>query len=249
MKKFKNVLKSIWKKVNSTTGDRMVTILALLTALISVVFSSRHDDFEEKSTEFQSKMQDKQNKFNKDSQKAEFNFAKSQASLVIGTKINETDLKRINVYDESKQLELTQDFPKLEITTKVGHILKITPIISHFLNTDTPYIDMTVRMYENDVVNFYDKEIIDGFLSNVINFYPAKGVGNYYVFYLIQGTGDKNYLVITGMRNIVGSDDIALSFVAGNAEMLSTVNIIDEDYKKEFFALKSFLEKSGIPIS
>lgn len=103
MKRFKNVLKSIWKKVNSTTGDRMVTILALLTALISVVFSSRHDNFEENATELQSKMQDKQNKFNKDSQKAEFDFAKSQASLVIGTKINEKDLKRMNVYDESKK--------------------------------------------------------------------------------------------------------------------------------------------------
>lgn len=138
-----------------------------------------------------------------------------------------------------------------------GWLSKIYIINSCFKDESNPFIDMT-KYYNN--AQIFGEEITNGvqsdgslwveeagkklsfFNSNFINFYPEINLNIFYQFYLLEGSNKQVQLFMFGCDKI-GKE--FFPFVFDRRGIASTVNSVNESFRKEYLALADYLKKMG----
>lgn len=194
-------------------------------------------------------------------------FNQSLSSLNVEVQLNQ--INNVNFKNELKPITIKDitgntlgsalvDFLKFYINS--GWLSRIYVIESCFRDEEHPYVDMT--KYYNNAQNF-GKNFVEHtenrgtlcieeagnrnriFCKAVINFYPEINPSTFYHFYLVEGSDKKYQLFMYGMDIFNGN---ILPFVMDRRGIISTVNTLNSTFRKEYFQLSDYLQKSGYNI-
>lgn len=194
-------------------------------------------------------------------------FNQSLSSLNVEAQLNQinnanfkNELKPITIKDTAGNTlgSALVDFLKFYINS--GWLSRIYVIESCFKDEEHPYVDMT--KYYNNAQNFginfvehtenggtlWIEEVgnrIRIFCKEVINFYPEINPSTFYHFYLVEGS-DKKYQLFMYGKDIFNGNK--LPFVMDRRGIASTVNTVNPTFRKEYFQLSEYLQKSGYNI-
>jgi len=191
-------------------------------------------------------------------------FNGSLAPLVVEVQLNQNiddsgrqEVKQFELRTQTGEIIGVGETNFLNLFVNSGWLSKIYVIDSCFKDESNPFIDMT-KYYNN--AQIFGEEIKKGvqsggslwvdedekklsfFNSNFINFYPEINLSVFYQFYLIEGANKQVQLFMFGCDKI---GEEPFPFVFDRRGIASTINSVNESFRKEYLALSDYLEKMG----
>lgn len=233
-------------------------ITSFIIWLLGYYFVTRKD---RNNSEKQFKEMREHQKMTDDELKKRFLLSQGREPLMISYRLKEGIQQKLVIYDKKGSPIVEAQGSSFIVRKKQGWISKVILIQSTFKSETAPIVDSSTQLefksemfYDFNDSNYSKQEHplleviqsgneIEIKTKKVMNYYSDIDEGIFYQFYLLMGTGQVNELLMFGSDK-VGND--YLPFLLGKDRMLSTVNTINDDFRREYYSLKDYLNKNGI---